>query len=1154
MFRPLTMLLLVFSLMMFYTSSVVAQSITVTPDNGSVGVSQTLQYKATVTGSETTAVTWLAGGISGGNASVGTISTTGLYTAPANLPGQNPVQITAKSSTLKGSTFVTILSNGPVITAVNPNPLNTGTITVTIMGTGFQQYASVMNGGVQLSTISVTPTTVVATGYQGAAPSATFKVKNPGSVYSNSITVPVSGGGGENTHTLTVNSGTGSGNYAAGAVVNISANAPAPGQSFVNWTGAAVANANAASTTLVMPNVNTSVTAKYSGPAPTHALTVVNGTGSGNYTAGTVVNISANAPPAGQYFSKWTGAAVLDPFAANTTITMPSAAATVTATYAPAPIIPFPVTTHPRLWVTQQDLPKLQSWANANNPIYQNGMKTLLNTSLATYNNQFFPGGVQNATWPDPGDVQGYQLPLTEHHALILAFNSLIDPSPANRILYAKYARNLIMVALNEAAKGHLAGAPFRDPLFAVYNRGNGSSEMWPLVVDWIYSAKDGMGNNILTSADKLTIRNVFMMWANDCLHASTTGGDHPAPIGVTNSMQLLPGGKPYRMSANNYYLGHSRLLTMMSLAIDPVDDPRINPAQPASLLGNSLRSYILDANGAWLFQEFAMYGDAPTVANAYGIQGNGAGFGLASGGLPPEGMLYGHSFSYVLGQLLALQTAGFNSQAYAGPQIQLIGAPMWDRFVNGMLGSIIPAAIIDPNQSWLGQIYQVASYGDLLRLWITPDYMQPFALLALLDAQNGKTNNMNAARWWVINAVEGGAAALNSRITQPFYYSPSDSILYYLLLDPGLPAPTDPRPGLPTVFVDQPAGRILARTDWGPLATTFDYRASWISINHQLGDAGQFELYRRGEWLTKEMSNYDNNAQGLTTVYHNTLAIQNWCANGTPNLQWYEANEWANGSQWMLGLNAGDPTTVTSNGSGFVYANSDLTPLYNRPNFWTPVAAAVDVTQATRSIIWLNNDYIVVYDRATTNHSNLFKRFHLSLVNSPVVNGNSATQTLNSGQKLSIQTLLPANPLIKSVLSAPGLNPIAWGEPTRYTYTVEEPTHSSNARFLHVLQAADPGAPVSTAVYLQSTAGTAFDGTAFGSCAAFFPVNSTGAFAATTFTVPGTVHTLKIAGLAAGAQYTVAVQTVGGNSVVTVTPGGAGATTDNAGLLSISL
>jgi len=36
------------------------------------------------------------------------------------------------------------------------------------------------------------------------------------------------------------------------------------------------------------------------------------------------------------------------------------------------------------------------------------------------------------------------------------------------------------------------------------------------------------------------------------------------------------------------------------------------------------------------------MFGDPSVAASAYGVPGNGAGFGLASGGLPPEGMLYG--------------------------------------------------------------------------------------------------------------------------------------------------------------------------------------------------------------------------------------------------------------------------------------------------------------------------------------------------------------------------------------------------------------------------------------------------------------------------------------------------------------------------------
>ena len=71
-----------------------------------------------------------------------------------------------------------------------------------------------------------------------------------------------------------------------------------------------------------------------------------------------------------------------------------------------------------------------------------------------------------------------------------------------------------------------------------------------------------------------------------------------------------------------------------------------------------------------------------------------------------------------------------------------------------------------------------------------------------------------------------------------------------------------------------------------------------------------------------------------------------------------------------MEGENAGDPTTTMSTGPGYVYATSNLTNLYNRPDFWTPADAVADITQATRSIVWLNDDYIVVYDRATSAHN----------------------------------------------------------------------------------------------------------------------------------------------------------------------------------------
>ena len=1354
--------ILVLSLMLALVGDLYAQSITISPNSPTTGVGQSFQFSAQVSGLSSTEVIWSVGGVKGGNATVGTISPTGLYQAPVNLPPQNPVLITATSTVntkVAGSIFIYLFGPGPAITGVSPNPVATGTFTTTITGSGFQPGATVLDTygslSVQLTTVSVTPTTITATGYQGPAGSASFCVKNPGTLCSNSISVPVAytlnvvngagsgvypaantvtitanappagkvfanwtgatvananastttltmpaanttvtanyavlyykltvvngtGGGfyppgavvkitanapssGQAfanwtgatvgnplemtttltmpatnasvtanyttipTYTLTVVNGTGSGSYPAGKVVTIAANTPPSGSTFLNWTGATVASANSSTTTLTMPAAATTVTANYTAgtytltvvngtgsgsyapgtvvaikantapsgqkfsgwtgatvakpgetsttltmpaaattvtatyAAQTYALTVVNGTGSGSYAAGNVVTISAGPPPSGKVFLHWTGATVANPNASVTTLTMPAAATTVTASYAMLPVpIPYPVSSHPRLWVTVNDLPRLRSWATTANPIYQQGMVSLLSQAVSAYQTQYFPNGVANPSYPDGGDINGYTGRVTEQVGVVLAFNSLIDPNPVARIKYAQYARNMLMYVMNQAALGHLSGAPFRDPGFAINNRANYYGEQWPLIVDWIYNAADAQGNPILSAADKVTIRNVFMMWANDCVNASTASADHPSPIGATNDLQLLPGNKADRWAVNNYYLGHARLLTMMALSIDPADDPPVDTTLPASLLGNTLRSYIPNATGAWLYQQFAMLGDPSVVTGAYGIPGDGTGLGLASGGLPPEGMLYGHSYGYILGQLLALQTAGFNDTTYSGPQIQLIGAPVWDRFVTGYVTSLTPAPKVFAAQSSLGPVYQYGSYGDLLRLWVTPQFMQPFALLSLIEQLNGKTTHLNTARWFAVNVVEGGSNALLSRVSNPWSYSATSGILYYMLLDPAAPAATDPRPTLPTMFYDRPAGRIVAHSDWSANGTMFDYRASWISINHQLADGGQFELYRKGEWLTKEMSNYDNNMIGMTTPYHNTLALQNWSAYGTPTLNWFENWEWANGSQWMEGVNAGDPTTAASSGPGYVYAASDLTNLYNRyNNVWSPAWNAHDITQATRSIIWLNNDYIVVYDRATSIHSGLFKRFNLCLTNNPAINGTTAIETLKSGQQLFVQTLLPKNPLLTSAYAAGNLTLVAELEPTQYIFTVEDPAKPADTRFLHVLQGADPGAAMVPAAYVQSSQGTAFDGAAFGSMVVYFPVSGSGTFTGATLPVPAGVQSLFVTGLAGHTSYGISIQpAVSGKTVSIVPVGTAGAvtaTTDDGGVLTFT-
>jgi hypothetical protein len=87
--------------------------VSIGPTAATVSVGMTLQFYAAVAGDSTNAVTWAVNGTQGGSASLGTISASGLYTAPLVVPSTNPVTITATSqvdSSRSASATLTIQS------------------------------------------------------------------------------------------------------------------------------------------------------------------------------------------------------------------------------------------------------------------------------------------------------------------------------------------------------------------------------------------------------------------------------------------------------------------------------------------------------------------------------------------------------------------------------------------------------------------------------------------------------------------------------------------------------------------------------------------------------------------------------------------------------------------------------------------------------------------------------------------------------------------------------------------------------------------------------------------------------------------------------------------------------------------------------------
>ena len=133
----------------------------------------------------------------------------------------------------------------------------------------------------------------------------------------------------------------------------------------------------------------------------------------------------------------------------------------------------------------------------------------------------------------------------------------------------------------------------------------------------------------------------------------------------------------------------------------------------------------------------------------------------------------------------------------------------------------------------------------------------------------------------------------------------------------------------------------MLARTSWRADAGWFTYSLAWKAVDHQRGDGNNFELYRNGEWLTKQQIGYSAKASD----YHNAVCIQNDPPEHNEAGD-YRHDQWQRGSQWTVDP-AGDPVVVArSTGDGYLHVAGDATNLYN-----STYEGSTDVADANRPI-----------------------------------------------------------------------------------------------------------------------------------------------------------------------------------------------------------
>jgi hypothetical protein len=178
-------------------------TVSVTPTAANLRAGATQPFTATIAGTTNKSVAWSVNGIVTGSAATGTISSNGVYTAPATVPNPNVITVEAVSAadtSATASSEVTLWNATPVVSSVSPTSFAAGAYTLTITGSKFVAGAQVMLGGSALTTTYISSTQLTGKGSEPTAGiyGVTVSNPNPGSSTSGAINVTVTSSSGGN--------------------------------------------------------------------------------------------------------------------------------------------------------------------------------------------------------------------------------------------------------------------------------------------------------------------------------------------------------------------------------------------------------------------------------------------------------------------------------------------------------------------------------------------------------------------------------------------------------------------------------------------------------------------------------------------------------------------------------------------------------------------------------------------------------------------------------------------------------------------------------------------------------------------------------------------------------------------------------------------
>lgn len=206
----------------------------------------------------------------------------------------------------------------------------------------------------------------------------------------------------------------------------------------------------------------------------------------------------------------------------------------------------------------------------------------------------------------------------------------------------------------------------------------------------------------------------------------------------------------------------------------------------------------------------------------------------------------------------------------------------------------------------------------------------------------------------------------------------------------------------LPTDYYAPGAQYLYTRDRWGPKATMLLFQLGQGSGNHSHLDAGTFQLWRNGFWLSKESTGYSQSFAGgdaNLTISHNGLLFG---GNG-------QARAYADGPAEVLRLESRPE---------YAYAAVDLSKVYRasgssfKERDDNPYAGT-----ARREFLFVKPlETLLILDRLEasgekTPAQDVIKTFVLHFPEQPEVKGPNTVVAVNGDQALQVVTLLPKKP-----------------------------------------------------------------------------------------------------------------------------------------------